>query len=45
MSATFDETRVEAFAGLVATDVGAALNTALVALCASGSTPRPPAAT
>jgi 2-polyprenyl-3-methyl-5-hydroxy-6-metoxy-1,4-benzoquinol methylase len=32
MSLTFDETRVEAFVGLLATDVGAALNTALVAL-------------
>src|SRR3954470_24646261 len=32
MSLTIDETRVEAFVGQVATDVGAALNTALVAL-------------
>src|SRR3954468_17841654 len=32
MSLTIDENRVEAFVGLVATDVGAALNTALVAL-------------
>jgi SAM-dependent methyltransferase len=30
MSLTFDESRVEAFVGLLATDVGAALNTALV---------------
>ena len=32
MPLTIDETRVEAFVGQVATDVGAALNTALVAL-------------
>jgi SAM-dependent methyltransferase len=32
MSLTIDESRVEAFVGLVATDVGAALNTALVAV-------------
>jgi SAM-dependent methyltransferase len=32
MSLTIDETRVEAFVGQVATDVGAALNTALVTL-------------
>src|SRR4051812_29878586 len=32
MPLTLDETRVEAFVGLLATDVGAALNTALVAL-------------
>ncbi|MDA0160801.1 class I SAM-dependent methyltransferase [Solirubrobacter ginsenosidimutans] len=32
MSLTIDETRVEAFVGLIATDVGAALNTALVAI-------------
>jgi len=32
MSITFDETRLEAFAGLVATDIGAALNVALVTI-------------
>ncbi len=32
MSLTIDETRVEAFVGLLATDVGAALNTALVGI-------------
>jgi SAM-dependent methyltransferase len=32
MSITLDETRLEAFAGLVATDIGAALNVALVTI-------------